>query len=95
MGISKFEGYGNKFTDFSEWPNDKPMDSQTAAEHFLLLCFTDSVIRLKNNRVLTDDEFDIVMDRARHGLLVAAAETVNYALQHPSRKEDADGDWST
>ena len=46
------EIYGNQFTDFTEWPSDKPMDSHVAAEHCLCMCFTDSVIRIRDNCVL-------------------------------------------
>jgi len=96
VSISKFgDSYGNKFTDFTEWPSDKPMDSQVAAEHFLLMCFTDSVLRIRDNGSLTQEEADIAIDRARHGLLVAAAGTVNYSLQHQKKGEDADGAGST
>ena len=72
--------YGNSFTDFDEWPSDKPMDVQQNAEYFLNMCFTDAVVRMNMNKVLTDDQAESIIWMARKGLLIAAAATVNYIL---------------
>ena len=37
------------------------MDSQVAAEHFLCMCFTDSVLRIRDNGNLTQ-EVNVSMD---------------------------------
>lgn len=92
--ICSDETYGNQFTDFTQWPSDRPMDSQVAAEHFLCMCFTDSVIRIRDNGNLTQEDADAIIRTARRGFLVAAAATVNSKL-HQKKGDDADGSGST
>jgi hypothetical protein len=86
--------YGNSFTDFDEWPSDKPMDVQQNAEYFLNMCFTDAVVRMNMNKVLTDDQADSIIWMARKGLLIAAAATVNYIL-NKKKGETTDGSGGT
>ena len=86
--------YGNSFIDFTEWPSDKPMDVQQNAEYFLNMCFTDAVVRMNMNKVLTDDQADSIIWMARKGLLIAAAATVNYIL-NKKKGETTDGSGST
>ena len=81
--------YGNSFTDFTEWPNNEPMDAQVNAEFFIVMCFTDAVIRMMDNKVLTGEQAESIIWMARLGMLTSAAATVNWILN--KRKEgDAD-----
>ena len=80
--------YGNSFTNFIDWPNDKPMDAQMQAEFFINMCFTDTILRMMGNRVLTEQEAESIVWMARVGLLESAAETVNHILNR--RKEEGD-----
>lgn len=86
--------YGNSFMDFTEWPSDKPMDAQQNAEYFLNMCFTDAVVRMNMNKVLTDDQAESIIWMARKGLLIAAAATVNYIL-NKKKGETTNGSGST
>ena len=86
--------YGNSFKDFEEWPKDKPMDAQAQAEFFIGMCFTDTLVRLHKNGIITDEELDSISWMARKGLLIAAAATVNYIL-NKKKGETTDGSGST
>lgn len=52
------EIYGNQFTDFTEWPSDKPMDAQVSAEYFLFMCFKDTVLRMMAKWYITKKHAD-------------------------------------
>lgn len=78
--------YGNSFIDFEEWPKDKPMDAQAQAEFFIGMCFTDTLVRLHKNGIITDEELDSISWMSRKGMIVSAAATVNYIMNN--RKED-------
>ena len=79
--------YGNSFIDFEEWPKDKPMDAQAQAEFFIGMCFTDALVRLHKNGIITDEELDSISWVSRKGMLVSEAATVQYILNR-GKEED-------
>ena len=84
--------YGNSFTDFTEWPNNEPMDAQVNAEFFIVMCFTDAVIRMMDNKVLTGEQAESIIWMARLGMLTSAAATVNWIL---NKRKEGDADAGT
>lgn len=81
--------YGDSFHDFTVWPNSKPMNEQVAAEYFIIICFTDTVIRMYENNKLTGDEAESIIWMAKKGLLATAAAIVSGAMR---QRRDADDD---
>ena len=81
--------YGDSFHDFTDWPTGKPMNEQTAAEYFIIICFTDTVIRMYENNKLTNDEAESIIWMAKKGLLATAAAIVAGAMRN---RRDADND---
>ena len=61
------------------------MDAQAQAEFFIGMCFTDTLVRLHKNGIITDEELDSISWMSRKGMIVSAAATVNYIMNN--RKE--------
>ena len=64
-------------------------DSFHDSEYFIIICFTDTVIRMYENNKLTNDEAESIIWMAKKGLLATAAAIVAGAMR---QRRDADND---